>query len=127
SEPAMVGLTTTAKVLGTASEISSNIQHPNGNVYDQVLLQGTSASVTADPGQVLRISFVSLFDDITQVEFAGSGTLTIGLSFASGPAAPAKYNQSGVTYMKGTPTIVIAGAREDTNVSIFTVGRINAV
>jgi cyclophilin family peptidyl-prolyl cis-trans isomerase len=127
SSPAMVGLTTTAKVLGSAAEVGTDIQHPNGNRYDQVLLQGPAASVTADPGQVTRISFLSVTDDIMQVEFAGSGTLTVGLSPASGPAAPVKYNQPGVAYMKGVPSIVIAGAREDTNVSIFTVGRINAV
>lgn len=126
SDPAVLGVTTTAKVIGAGAEIGPNILHPNGNTYDQVLLQGTAATITADPGQVTRISYVDLTDDIVQVEFAGAGSLSLTLDNPSGPAAPVNYNQA-QNYMKGHATIVIAGANESTNVSVFSVGRLTAV
>jgi sugar lactone lactonase YvrE len=122
-----LGISTTAKITGAASEVGSNIQHPNGNMYDQILLQGAAATITADPGQVTRISYIDLNDDIVQIEFAGRGSLTVVLDGASGPAQPAKYNQPTVAYMKGHATIVVAGADQTTNMSVFSVGRANAV
>jgi len=59
---------------------------PTANVYDQVLLTGPVASVKADPGQVTRVSFIDLSNDVVQVEFSGPGTLTIALDGATGPA-----------------------------------------
>jgi hypothetical protein len=115
------------RVRGAGAEVGSNIVHPNGNVYDQVLLTGASATITADAGQVTRISFIDLNDDIVQVEFSGAGTLTLTLDNASGPAAPLKYNQPTVAYMKGHASIAINGANETSNVSVFSVGTINAV
>ncbi|MSU71480.1 MAG: hypothetical protein EXS43_03935 [Opitutus sp.] len=82
--------------------------------------------MTADPGQVTRISFTDLTDDIVQVEFAGSGTLSLVLDNTVGPALPVNYNQT-ITYMKGHAGIVITGADETTNVSVFSVGRATAV
>lgn len=126
SASAILGFTAIAKVTGAGTEVGADIPHPTGNTYDQVLLQGPVAAVTADPGQVTRISYIDLNDDIVQVEFAGPGTLTLQLDNNSGPAAPLKYNQD-VLYMKGHANIVIAGADETTNVSVFSVGRANAV
>ncbi len=127
TDPAIVGLTMSAKVAGAAHVVDNDIHHPNGNIYDQVLLDGTAAAITADPGQVTRLSYVDLNDDIVQVEFSGAGTLSITLDDASGPAPAQKYNQPGIAYMKGHATIVVAGADETTNVSVFSVGRANAV
>jgi hypothetical protein len=127
SQSAAVGVATTAKVVGTGTEVGQNIVHPNGNVYDQVLLTGASATITADATQVTRISFIDLNDDIVQVEFSGAGTLTLTLENATGPAAPVKYAQPGVTYMKGHASLVITGANETTNVAVFSVGTITAV
>jgi cyclophilin family peptidyl-prolyl cis-trans isomerase len=127
SEPAIVALNSTTKVIGAGSEVGPNIVHANGNVYDQVLLTGPAATITADPGQIVRISYVDATDDIVQVEFAGAGALTLSLADASGPAAPVKYNQAGVTYMKGRATIVVGGADGSTNLTIFSVGRATAV
>ncbi len=116
-----------AIVTGEAVEVGSNIVHPNGNVYDQVLLTGAAASVTADPGQVTRVSFIDMNDDIVQVEFSGKGTLSIALTSPSGPAAPVKYFQPGVRYMRGLATIDIAEPDATSNISVFSVGRANAV
>lgn len=127
TQPAVLGVTTTAKVIGSGQEIGPNIGHPNGNVYDQVALKGTAACVTADAGQVVRISFIDLNDDIVQVEFSGAGTLSLVLDGATGPAASVNYNQPDVQYMKGHATIVITGADESTNLGVFSVGRGNAV
>ncbi|HVS54445.1 MAG TPA: peptidylprolyl isomerase [Opitutaceae bacterium] len=129
SDPAVVGVTTTQKVIGTGSaEVVQNQIHPNGNYYDQVLLGGTSAAVTADynENQVTRTSFIDLDDNIVQVEFSGHGTMAITLDASSGPAAPLKYNQPSALYMKGHASIVVAGADETSNLSIFTVGRATA-
>lgn len=124
--PAIVGLQSGTKVVGPGAEFP-DIFHPGtGFYYDQILLEGPAASVTADPGQVVRISYVDTNDDIVQVEFSGAGTLSLALEGASGPAAPVKYAQN-VAYMKGHAGIVIVGADETTNVSVFSVGRITAV
>lgn len=126
SRGAVLALSTTAKLDGAGTEVGSDIPFPNGNVYDQVLLTGSSATIKADAGQVVRISFLDLDDDIVQVEFAGAGRLFLSLENSSGPAAPVKYNQATVNYMRGHASIVISGADETTNVSVFTVGRATA-
>ena len=85
SDGAILGLSTTSKFVGTATEIP-NITHTNGNIYDQILLQGSAATITADASQVVRMSFVDLTNDIVQVEFSGAGTVSVVLDNASDPA-----------------------------------------
>jgi hypothetical protein len=128
SDAAQLAITTTAKVVGGGAVVAGgdDIRHPNGNFYDQVLLTGASATVTADNSQVTRISFIDLSDDIVQVEYSGPGSLTLVLDNATGPAAPVKYNQPGVTYMKGHASLIITGADENSHVSVFSVGRMTA-
>ena len=126
SDAAVVGVTTTNKVIGAGAEIGSNITAPNKNIYDQVLLSGAAATITADSGQIMRTSFIDANDDSVQVEFGGAGALTMVLDTSSGPAAPLNYNQPAVAYMKGHVGIVITGADETTNVSVFSVGRFTA-
>ncbi|HVS50878.1 MAG TPA: peptidylprolyl isomerase [Opitutaceae bacterium] len=128
SQPAVVGIEATSKVVGAATELEPHdIRHPNGNIYDQVLLTGPAATITADPGQITRLSFVDPNDDIVQVEFSGAGALTLTLDDFSPAAPPKNYNQPGVNYVKGRASIVIAGASDTTYVSVFSVGRANAV
>jgi len=124
--PAIVGLLTTNKVIGAGSVVGTDIVHPNGNIFDQVLVTGAAESITADAHQVTRTSYIDLNDDIVQVEFSGAGTLSLVLASPSGPAAPLNYNQPTVAYMKGHAGIVITGADDTTNVSVFTVGRATA-
>ncbi|MEX2045437.1 MAG: Ig-like domain-containing protein, partial [Opitutus sp.] len=115
-------------VTGDGSQVASNIVDPRtGYTYDQALLEGASASITADPGQITRISFVDLSNDIVQVEFSGAGELKITLENPSGPFPAMFYNQSQVSYMKGHAGIVITGADETTNVSVFSVGPVTSV
>jgi hypothetical protein len=124
----VLGISTTDKIIGTASEVGPNTVHPvTGFTYDQMLLQGPAATVRADPGQITRISYIDLNDDIVQVEFSGAGNLTLLLENASGPATPAKYNQPTVQYWKGHAHIVVVGADSTTNMSVFSVGKTNAV
>jgi hypothetical protein len=122
----ILGVGTASKVIGTGAEVGANIQHPNGNFFDQVLLQGAAVTATADVGQVLRISFIDLNNDIVQVEFSGAGSLSLLLDNVSGPAAPESYNQPSVAYMKGHAGIVVTGANQNTNLSVFSIGRANA-
>lgn len=126
SSAAIVGVTTAQKVIGTGQVVGSNIVHPNGNIFDQVLLTGTAEAITADAGQVTRTSYIDLNNNIVQVEFSGPGTLSLVLDNWSGPALPVNYNQA-VSYMKGHAGIVITGANEFTNVLVFTVGRATAL
>ncbi|WP_202796022.1 family 43 glycosylhydrolase [Opitutus terrae] len=127
SAPAIVGLTSAAKVIGTGEELTPvDIHHPNGNIFDQVLLTGAAETITADAGQVTRTSYIDLDNDIVQVEFSGPGSLSLVLDNASGRAKPENYNQD-IDYMKGHAGIVITGATENTHVSVFSVGRATAV
>jgi hypothetical protein len=128
-DPTIIGVTTTEKVIGAGREIASDVfVAANGNTFDQILLEGSAATIRSDytAGQITRVSFLDLNDDIVQVEFSGPGTLSIVLADSSGPSLPAKYNQS-VAYMRGHAGIVITGATEATNVSVFSVGKITAV
>ncbi len=127
AELAILGVASTSKVIGDGAEVGANIVHANGNVYDQVLLQGTAATITADRGEVVRLSYVDLTDDIVQVEFSGAGALTITLEQSSGPAPAVNYNQPGVSYMRGHASIVVSGADQTTNLSVFSVGTLTAV
>ena len=127
SDAAIVGVSTLSKVIGAGSEIAHDIfVVSNGNTFDQVLPSGAAVTVTADPGQITRTSFVDLNDDIVQVEFSGAGALSLVLDGSSGPALPVNYNQA-VLYMKGRAGIVITGANVTTNFSAFTVGSSTAV
>ena len=120
---AMLSMTATQRPAGTAILHTPNIVHPaTGNVYDQFLLTGPAASITADPGQIARISYVDLTDDIVQLEFSGAGTLTVTLTNPSGPAIAVNYNQPTVSYMKGHATVTITGADSTTNFGVYSVG-----
>ena len=119
-----------AGVTGSGTEVGSNIVAANKNVYDQVLLTGTSVNVTNDPGQITRVSFLDLQGDIVQAEFSGAGTLTVSMDTASAVAGvqPKNYNQT-VTggYEQGLASFTIQGSDATTNLSVFSVGKGNAV
>ncbi len=122
TNPALLSMVPTQRPAGAAVLFNSDIVHPNGNVYDQFLLTGTAATITADPGQIARISFVDLNDDIVQLEFSGAGVLTLTLANSSGPAVAVNYNQPTVNYMKGHPTVTLTGANATTNFGVYSVG-----
>ncbi len=112
---------------GSGDIAGENIQHANGNVFDQILLTGKSVQLQAKPGQITRVSFMDENEDIVQVEFSGNGTFTVTLDPATflPPAIPPRYNQT-VEYVTGKPSVVIDSADANTFFSIFTVGTINA-
>jgi hypothetical protein len=116
-----------ATFTGGAVEVASNVVHPTGNIYDQLLVNGVTVTAEADPGQVLRLSFIDLNDDIVQVEFTGAGSLTLTLDAVSGPALAKRYNQPGVLYMKGHAVIEIEGSDASSQLAVFSVGTANAV
>ena len=131
SDTAVITVATPAIPLvldGSGDIAGENIQHPNGNVFDQVLLTGESIKLQARPNQITRVSFMDENEDIVQVEFSGAGTFTVTLDPATflPPALPPRYNQT-VEYVTGKPSVVIDGADANTFFSIFTVGKINAV
>lgn len=116
-----------AKSVGAVHEVDSDVHHPNGNVYDQFLLTGASATFRADAGQIARLSYIDLNDDIVQVEFSGAGRVHVELDSAGeAPATPIKYNQA-VAYMRGHARIYLLDSDASTHLSVFSVGRGNAV
>lgn len=115
-------------VAGSGSVVGTNISHPNGNLYDQVLLTGTSVTAHSDYNQVLRVSWIDENDDIVMAELAGPGNIKITLENSSGPALPQKYNQTpSVYYMKGRASIEVSGTSSGTYFNSFSVGTANAV
>lgn len=110
---------------GSGVQVGFDITHPNGRHYDQVLLTGPTATLTAAPGRSTRLSFLDLNDDIVQLEFSGAGTATVTLANPSGPDLPVRYNQA-VAYLKGHATVAITGADASTNLLITSVGRFTA-
>ncbi len=110
-----------ATVTGGGEEVGSDISY-QGNVYDQVLMQGAAVSVEADPGQIVRVSWIDGNGDITQGEFSGAGTFTVSLDDFRAPAEPENYNQPGVEYASGNASITIEGSNSSSNISVFTVG-----
>lgn len=121
-----------AGVTGSGTEVLSNLVHANGNTYDQVLMTGSSVTVTADAGQITRVSFLDLQGDIVQAEFSGAGTMTISLDTTAGAGYasnvdPVKYNQSGVKYVQGLASFTVQGSNASTNVNFFSVGSATAV
>ena len=126
---------------GSGEVVGEGIMHPSGLIYDQILLTGESIKAAASPGHITRVSFLDVNGDIVQVEFTGAGNFTLTLDPATylPPAFPAFYNQN-VKYVTGKPSIVIDGAdlsgdwnevggleTSTTYLSIFTVGKINAM
>lgn len=113
---------------GSGYVVGEDIQHPNGNIFDQVLLTGQAIRLRAKSGNITRVSFMDENEDIVQVEFSGAGIFTVLLdpdTFLP-PLLPPRYNQN-TRYVTGKPRVVIEGANSTTFLSIFTVGKINAV
>ncbi len=113
----------------TAGSVSTrpewqDIHHPNGATYDQFLLAGPSGTFTADPGQIARMSFLDENDSIVQVEMSGAGAITVSLDpdTVGYSVAPRLYNQTGITYMRGRATVILAGADATTHFTIYSVG-----
>lgn len=122
---AVLGLNSTAKLLGPGTEFPNIFHAGTGFTYDQVLPASAATSITCDSdlGKIVRASFIDLNDDIVQVEMSGPGTLTLVLDNSSGPAPARKYNQPAISYMKGHAGIVLTGATRNTHLTIFSVGR----
>ncbi len=126
SRPAILGVLPAAGAR-TAGSVETraewqDIRHLNGATYDQFLLTGVAGTFTADPGEIARMSFLDPNDSIVQVEMSGAGAITVVLADPQGPVPPALYNQSGIAYMKGKPTVILAGADESTHFTIYSVG-----
>ena len=114
---------------GMGDVIATNIVNPNGNIYNQVLLTGQNVTLGTDGSEITRVSFLDINEDIVQVELSGNAVVTLSLdpdTFVD-VAPPAKYNQPTVSYVGGHPTVSVEQADENTFLSIFTVGTINAM
>jgi hypothetical protein len=113
---------------GSGVVVGEDIMHANGNVYNQVLLTGQSVTLRTDGSEITRVSFLDENEAIVQVEFSGKAVVTVSLEPSTfiGAAPPTKYNQPTVNYVGGRPTVRVEQADENTFLSIFTVGSINA-
>ena len=118
-----------AAAAAEAATVAEDIVHPNGNVYDQVLMSTEKVTVQADPGQITRVSFLDENDDIVMAEFSGSGALEVSIDPVTfqNAAPPVKYNQPDVSYAKGRARFKITDAKSDTWFSVFSLGSLNVV
>src|SRR5690606_15236328 len=82
SRGAFLSVSTAEKLSEGANEITTDEVHPNGNVFDEVVLTDASVTVKADPGQVTRVLLVDLTGDIIHVELSGAGTFALSLDNA---------------------------------------------
>jgi hypothetical protein len=114
-------------IKGWGNLVGESIIHHNGNVYNQVLLTGPFVRLRARTDEITRVAFLDENDDIVQVEFSGNAVVTITLDSNQLPLVtlPEKYNQN-VMYAKGRPRVSVESADENTFLSIYTVGSINA-
>lgn len=119
-------------VAGSGTEVNTDVVLSNGT-FDQIMLTGTTVTVGSDwdattgTYQVTRVDFLDTDGDIVRVEFAGAGTLRVDLTdFAA--AAPADNYTDFATqkYVQGVATFTIEGSDETTNVSIYSLGSVNA-
>lgn len=117
-----------AGVTGGGTEVlSDRFVEAFGNTFDQVLMTGSAVTVTADAGQVTRVSYVDPQGDIVQAEFSGAGQLTIVLDQFGGPAPAANYLQPEVAYVSGLASFVVRGSDASTNFRVFAVSKASAV
>jgi len=99
----------------------------DGKTYDQVMMTGSSVTVTPDAGQIVRVDFLDADGDIVRAEYAGAGSMTVSLANASsGQVAASKYATT-TTYMQGLATITISGSDGTSNLAIYSVSTGNAV
>ncbi len=115
-------------VLTGYGKLHENIQHPEGHVFDQVVLTGAYVVVRPKPNTRVRVSYIDENDDIVNVEMWGEGKLRVAIDpdTYSGPAPPVKYNQN-VRYVKGRASLILDGAQVDTYLQVYTVGPINTI
>lgn len=110
------------------SLVNTDVLHPNGKYYDQVLMDESEITVHADSGQTTRVSWIDENYDIVMAEFTGSGNLRITLADYVAPASyPTLYYQPGVEYVKGKATITIEAPSENTSVAVFSLGTSNTL
>ena len=114
-----------ATVSGGGEEVGSDIFF-QGNIYDQILMTGTAVSVEANPGQIVRVSWIDGNGDILQGEFSGSGSLSVSLDDFQPSAEAEKYNQPGVEYVSGHASFTIEDSDATSNFSLSTVGPVTS-
>ena len=114
-----------ATIVGGGEEVGSDLDFQN-NIYDQILMVGSSVTVAADQGQIVRTSYLDSNGDIIQAEFSGAGTLSIFLDDFTSPSEALNYNQPGVEYVSGQASFAIEGSDETTNFSLHSVGAITS-
>lgn len=119
-------------VAGSGTEVDTDVEvvraDGSSGVYDQILLTGSTVTVTADTvdgvAQVTRVDFLDTNGDIVRAEFSGAGTLTVTLDDFKDAAAPENYATT-TEYVSGRASFRIEGSDETTNFSVFSLGSEN--
>jgi len=106
------------------TEVGSNIT-VGGKVYDQILMTGSSISVQADPGQIVRVDFMDPTGDILHTEFSGSGTMNISLANFVAAAVPTKYATT-TQYVTGLASFTITNSDATSNFLVTSIGPVTA-
>jgi len=119
-----------AAVVGNGVEVLSDFLHSNGRIYDQVLMTGASVTVTADPGQHVRVSFLDQNGDIVQTELTGAGTMTISLEALKRAGDTGYVNTNPDQklahggYVQGLASITLDKPELSTNLVVYPVGKL---
>jgi len=116
---------------GSGLQIASNVSL-NGGVYDQILMTGPSLTVIADPGEVVRVSYLDADGDIVQAEFAGKGSMTLLLENFKTAGSVGYINKNPsqtlngklLEYVQGSATVVIDQPSSNTNLGMYAAGSI---
>lgn len=107
------------------TEVGSNIT-VDGKVYDQVLMTGSTVTVRADSGQIVRVDFADVDGDILRAEYSGAGILTITLANFVDAAVSTKYNIPGTKYVSGLASFNVSGEDATSNFLITSLGPVTA-
>jgi hypothetical protein len=116
-------------VAGSGTEVASNISL-NGGIYDQILLTGNTITVAADPGEVVRVSFLDRGGDIVQAEFGGKGTMTVSLEDVRTAGTTGYLNKNPdqflngqkINYIQGLASITLDKPELNTNLGVYAAG-----
>jgi hypothetical protein len=118
-------------VAGSGTEVGADIKDGRtGSVYDQILMGGSTVTVTADAGQTTRVDFLDMDGDIVRAEFTGAGQLNISLATPTGAAVTAvtadKYAITSPKYVQGVASFTITGSDATTSFTTTSLGQTTA-
>lgn len=111
---------------GYAPDEWSDLIHPSGEHYNQILLMGESMTLIAKETQTTRLLYEDLNNDVVCVEFSGEGSLSIRFENVPNTLLRSPIKYKGLKrYRQGHARLSIEGATEETYLSVYALGPSN--